>query len=112
MADQTTASDAVDDLAVGPFHWRLLVATGSVLCFTAIEILPISFVLPAIIDPWRLSGLGAELLGSAALVGIVFGSGFEGWYADRFGRVFGFQWSVLCYSLFAPCRVSFSRVFS
>jgi putative MFS transporter len=101
MSERTTVSDAVDDLVVGQFHRRLLVITGCVLSFTAVEVLSISFVLPSLIDTWNLSGLAAGVLGSAALVGIMLGSWFGGWYADRFGRVSGLQLSVLCYSLFA-----------
>ncbi|MEY7851073.1 MFS transporter [Natrarchaeobius sp. A-rgal3] len=101
MSDGTTVSDVVDDLSTGPFHRRLLLITGCALCFTAVEILSISFVLPVLIDSWSLSGLAAGLLGSSALVGIMFGSWFGGWYADRVGRVSGLQWAVLCYSLFA-----------
>jgi len=101
MTDRTTVSDAVDALAVGQYHRRLLIVTGCVLSFTTVEILSISFVLPALIDAWGLSGFAAGLLGSATLVGVMFGSWFGGWYADRFGRVVGLQWSVLCYSVFA-----------
>jgi len=101
MTDRTTVSDAVDALAVGQHHRRLLVVTGCVLSFTAVEVLCISFALPALIDAWSLSGPAAGLLGSATLVGVMLGSWFGGWCADRFGRVVGLQWSVLCYSVFA-----------
>jgi putative MFS transporter len=65
------------------------------------EVIIISFTLPVLIDAWGLSGLSAGLLGSASLMGMILGNWLWGWYADRYGRIAAFQWTVLSYSVFA-----------
>lgn len=98
MADERSVGEALDAIPAGPFHRRLLLLTGTVLSFAAVEILLVSFVLPELVAAWDLSGLLAGLLGSASLVGMTGGSSVGGWYADRTGRVTALRWSVVGYA--------------
>jgi putative MFS transporter len=103
MAGQgtVTVSEVLDRIPVGAFHQRLLVICGSVWAFDAMEVLIISLALPVLNEVWGLSGLAAGLLGSATLLGMVIGNWGWGWYADRYGRMGAFQWTVLIYAVFA-----------
>lgn len=101
MSDEVSVADAVDTVATGPFQRYLLVVTGGVMSFAAVEILVISFVLPDLIEAWGLSGFLAGILGSASLIGMVAGTSLGGWYADQRGRVTALKWSVVGYSLSA-----------
>ena len=94
-------AEALDRIPVGSFHHRLLAVCGSAWAFDGMEVILISFTLPVLIGAWGLSGLSAGLLGSASLLGMVFGNWGWGWYADRHGRKPAFQWTVLTYALFA-----------
>lgn len=97
----TTVADAVDSIPVGQYHRRLLVVTGALMGFAAVEILIISFVLPTLVGQWNLSGIQAGALGSAGLVGLTVGNPVGGWAADRWGRVGALRVSVIGYSAFA-----------
>lgn len=96
--DEVSVADAVRSVTTGSFQRRLLAVTGAVMCFGAVEILVISFVLPDLIETWRLSGFFAGLLGSASLIGMAGGTALGGWYADQRGRVTALKWSVVGYS--------------
>ena len=91
----------LDAIPVGRFHRRLLAICGSAWAFDGMEVIIISFTLPVLIEAWGLTGTAAGLLGSASLMGMIVGNWGWGWYADRYGRVGAFQWTVLTYSLFA-----------
>lgn len=112
MSGARTVADAVDALSTGRFHRRLLGLTGVVLGFAALEILVISFVLPALVAAWGLSSLEAGVLGSASLVGIMGGNWVGGWLADRRGRVGALRWSVLGYSACAAATALAVDVYS
>jgi putative MFS transporter len=97
----TTVSEVLDRIPVGTFHHRLLAICGSAWAFDGMEVIVISFTLPALIGAWELSGLSAGLLGAASLMGMIAGNWGWGWYADRHGRKAAFEWTVLAYSVFA-----------
>ncbi|WP_267640587.1 MFS transporter [Haloarchaeobius amylolyticus] len=102
MADDTVSvSQVLDRIPVGAFHRRLLAICGSAWAFDGMEVIIISFTLPVLVGAWELSGLTAGLLGSASLMGMIVGNWGWGWYADRYGRIDAFQWTVLTYSVFA-----------
>ncbi len=102
MADQTVSiSQVLDRIPVGAFHRRLLAICGSAWAFDGMEVIIISFTLPILVGAWGLSGLSAGLLGAASLMGMIVGNWGWGWYADQYGRIGAFQWTVLTYSVFA-----------
>ena len=99
--DTVTVAEVLDSIPVGAFHRRLLAVCGSAWAFDGMEVIIISFTLPVLIGAWGLSGLAAGLLGAASLMGMILGNWGWGWYADQYGRKGAFQWTVLCYSVFA-----------
>ncbi|WP_115865257.1 MFS transporter [Halorussus litoreus] len=99
--ESVTVSQVIDRIPVGRFHRRLLAICGSAWAFDGMEVIIISFTLPVLIGAWELSGFAAGLLGSASLMGMIAGNWLWGWYADEYGRVDAFQWTVLSYSVFA-----------
>jgi putative MFS transporter len=99
--EAVTVSQVMDRIPVGAFHHRLLAICGSAWAFDGMEVIIISFTLPVLIGAWELSGLTAGLLGAASLMGMILGNWGWGWYADRYGRIDAFQWTVLTYSVFA-----------
>lgn len=96
-----SVSEVIDRIPVGRYHHRLLAICGSAWAFDGMEVIVISFTLPALIAAWGLSGLSAGLLGAASLMGMIAGNWGWGYYADRYGRKRAFQWTVLTYSVFA-----------
>jgi putative MFS transporter len=52
-------------------------------------------------EVWSLTGAQAGIVGSASLLGMVFGSGLTGRFADRRGRVTAFQLMVSIYAVSA-----------
>ncbi|MFB6096139.1 MAG: MFS transporter [Haloferacaceae archaeon] len=99
-AGTVSVAQMMDRIPVGRFHRRLLAICGSAWAFDGMEVIVISFTLPALIGAWGLSGTAAGVLGSASLMGMVVGNWGWGWYADRYGRKGAFQWTVLFYSVF------------
>jgi putative MFS transporter len=61
----------------------------------AMEVLLISFALPAIRQEWGLSTAQAGLLGTAIFLGMLAGAWFWGTLSDRIGRKLGFILTVL-----------------
>ncbi|MEA5385758.1 MFS transporter [Haloarculaceae archaeon H-GB11] len=101
MGDSSsTVGEVIDGIPLGRFHRRMLAVTGVVWATTAVEILIISFTIPIFVDIWSLSSLQAGLLGSAGLLGMIFGNSLGGWYADRFGRKTALAMSVAFFSVF------------
>jgi len=100
-SDAVPVSRVLDHIPVGRFHRRLLAICGSAWAFDGMEVIVISFTLPVLVGAWGLSGLGAGLLGSASLMGMIVGNWGWGWFADRRGRQPAFQWTVLTYAVFA-----------
>ncbi len=108
----TEIGDVIDDIPVGRFHRTLLVATGAVWASTAFGVLSISFVLPTLIQAWNLSGTAAGLLGSATLVGMIFGTPLGGRYADAVGRTTALAWIVTGFSVFTALTALATGLYS
>jgi putative MFS transporter len=88
----------LDRIPIGRYHRRLLLIAGFAWALAAMEILLVSFTLSRMSEAWSLSGAEAGMLGSASLLGMVFGSWLGGWAADRRGRVATFQLAVFVYA--------------
>lgn len=97
----TPVGEVLDGIPLGAYHRRLLGITGLAWALAAVEVLLISFTLPAMTDVWSLTGAQAGMLGSASLLGMVFGSALTGRFADRSGRVTAFQLMVSIYAVAA-----------
>jgi putative MFS transporter len=66
----------------------------------AMEVLLISFVLPAVGEEWGLSNTQKGLLGTAVFLGMLVGAWGWGWISDRIGRKTGFISTVAIDSIF------------
>jgi putative MFS transporter len=95
-----TIEDAIEQIGVGRFQHRLLVICGTGWAADAMEVLIISFVIPAVIAEWGLTNAQAGLLGTAIFVGMLVGAWFWGTISDYVGRILGFQLTVLIDSVF------------
>jgi putative MFS transporter len=100
-SDPTPVGEVLDRIPIGPYHRRLLGVTGAAWALAAVEVLLISFTLPVMTETWGLSGAEAGVLGSASLLGMVFGSALSGRFADRNGRVGALRAMVAVYALSA-----------
>ena len=92
--------DVIDEIGFGPFQRKLMVICGVGWAADAMEVLLISFVLPAIIKEWGLSTGQAGFLGTAIFLGMLGGAWFWGTISDYIGRKLGFQLTVLIDSVF------------
>jgi putative MFS transporter len=95
-----TIDEAIEQIGVGRFQWRLLGVNGLVWAADAMEVLIIGFVLPAIIALWNLTSAQAGLVGSATFAGMFVGAYGWGLIADRVGRRKVFLLTVLLDALF------------
>lgn len=90
-----TFDEAIDRVGLGRFQRRLLAICGAGWAADAMEVLLISFALPAIRQEWGLTPAQAGLLGTAIFVGMLTGAWFWGAISDRIGRKLGFILTVL-----------------
>lgn len=73
-------------IGVGPYHWALLALCGWANAADAVEILVVSFILPATQTELHLSDQEKGLLTSVIFVGMMFGGWLWGVFADLRGR--------------------------
>lgn len=90
-----TVDEAIEQIGVGRFQWRLLFVNGLVWASDAMEVLIVGFVLPAIIALWALTPAQAGLVGAATFAGMFVGAWGWGAAADRIGRRRVFLLTVL-----------------
>jgi len=96
----TTVEQAIEDIGVGRFQYKLLAICGAGWAADAMEVIIIAFVLPSVIRQWQLSTAQAGYMGTAIFIGMLIGAWFWGTITDRIGRKFGFQMTVLVDSIF------------
>lgn len=94
-----SVGSTLDHISTGGVHRRLLGLVGAAWALAAMEVLLVSFALPALIRQWSLSGPVAGALGSATVLGMAVGSWTGGWCAGRFGRVRTLTWAVAGYAV-------------
>lgn len=85
----TTAMVAarLDRLPLSSWHVRVRLILGIATFFDAVDLLAISFALPAIAGPWHLSPQQIGAIISAAFVGQLIGALVGGWVAEMLGRL-------------------------
>jgi putative MFS transporter len=77
----------LDRLPVSSWHIRVRLILGIATFFDAVDLLAISFALPAIVGPWHLSPQQVGGVISAAFIGQIIGAIVGGWSAEVFGRL-------------------------
>jgi MFS transporter, putative metabolite:H+ symporter len=77
----------LDRLPVSSWHIRVRLVLGIATFFDAMDLLAISFAVPAIAGPWQLSPQQIGLIISAAFAGQLVGAVTAGWAAEMFGRL-------------------------
>lgn len=90
-----TFEEAIDRVGLGRFQFKLMAICGAGWAADAMEVLLISFALPAIRQEWKLTTAQAGLLGTAIFLGMLAGAWFWGTLSDRIGRKLGFILTVL-----------------
>ncbi len=100
-----TIDEAIEQIGVGRFQWRLLGVNGLTWAADAMEVLMIGFLIGPLSLPVAEGGFGvtrpqAALVGSATFAGMFFGAWLWGMLADRIGRRSVFMWTVLQTALF------------
>ncbi len=95
-----TFDEAIDQVGVGRFQNKLMVICGLGWAADAMEVLLISFALPAIGQEWGLTNPQKGLLGTAIFLGMLAGAWVWGRLSDIIGRKIGFVSTVAIDSIF------------
>lgn len=95
-----TIEDAIEEIGVGRFQYKLLLICGAGWAADAMEVIIIAFVIPAVIRDWSLSSGQAGFIGTAIFIGMLAGAWFWGTITDHVGRKLGFELTVLVDSVF------------
>ncbi len=100
MPQTLTLDDALQRAGFGRFQKKLMVICGLGWAADAMEVLLISFALPAIGQEWGLSAAQKGLLGTAIFLGMLAGAWLWGSLSDHIGRKAGFISTVAIDSVF------------
>ncbi len=98
-ATDRSIAGRLDNLRVGGFHRRLLLASGLGWMFDAMDVGLVSFVLAALVGEWKLHPSQVGFIASAGFLGMFAGALIAGLLADRLGRKPLFQSTLLVYSV-------------
>jgi len=92
--------DAIQTVGFGRFQTKLMILCGLGWAADAMEVLLISFALPAISQEWDLTNTQKGLLSTAIFLGMLVGAFFWGRLSDLIGRKAGFISTVAIDSVF------------
>lgn len=92
--------NAIQQVGFGRFQTKLMIICGLGWAADAMEVLLISFALPAIAQEWNLTNTQKGLLGTAIFLGMLVGALVWGRVSDLFGRKVGFISTVAIDSVF------------
>ncbi len=95
-----TFDQAIEQAGFGRFQKKLMLVCGLGWAADAMEVLLISFALPAIGQEWNLTNAQKGLLGTAIFLGMLAGAWVWGRLSDLVGRKIGFVSTVAIDSLF------------
>ncbi len=95
-----TIEEAIEQIGVGRFQYKLLAICGAGWAADAMEVLIVAFVIPSVIKEWSLTTAQAGLIATAIFIGMLAGAWFWGMISDRIGRKMGFELTVLIDSIF------------
>src|SRR6202012_2193690 len=77
----------LERLPFSSFHVKVRLFLGIATFFDSVDLLAISFALPALAGPWRLSPAQIGGVISAAFAGQIIGAFLGGWAAELIGRL-------------------------
>jgi len=92
--------DAIEEIGFGRFQTKLMIICGLGWAADAMEVLLISFVLPAAGKEWGLTPAQMGFLGTAIFIGMLLGAVTWGRLSDLIGRKIGFISTVAIDSVF------------
>lgn len=95
-----TFEEAINTIGFGRFQTRLMVLCGLGWAADAMEVLLISFALPAITAEWGLTTQQGGLLSTAIFLGMLAGAWVWGRLSDLIGRKIGFVSTIAIDSIF------------
>lgn len=81
-----TLDEAIEQSKLGYFQYRLLAMCGLAFMTEGFEITLMTFLSACVGVEWELSNISKAMLSGMIFLGIVIGSLFFGWFADKFGR--------------------------
>ncbi len=94
-----TIAQRLDTLPLSRAHWRIVIVCGLGWLFDAMDAGIISFVLAVLFQKWKLTSAQIGQIGSAGLIGMFGGALLSGIIADRIGRRYLFQATLLLFSI-------------
>jgi MFS transporter, putative metabolite:H+ symporter len=89
----------LDDLPLSKVHWKIVYVCGLGWLFDAMDAGIIAFVLAVLMKQWMLSADQVGWIASVGLMGMFAGSLMSGILADRVGRKYLFQATLLIFSI-------------
>jgi MFS transporter, putative metabolite:H+ symporter len=94
-----TISERLDQLPLSKVHWKIVFVCGLGWLFDAMDAGIIAFVLAVLIKQWNLTSGQVGWIASVGLVGMFAGALMSGALADRIGRRYLFQATLLIFSI-------------
>src|SRR5919197_332080 len=110
LIDPPLPHQRLDDLPLSRFHWKLLLVSGLGWMFDAMDILVVGSVVAAVSQEWKLDATQSQWINTANVAGLFFGALAAGWLADRLGRKWVFQLTLLLYSIFSGLSAAATSV--
>src|SRR5215469_9628728 len=77
----------MERLPVSWWHVRARIIVGIGTFFDAVDLMAITYALPAFVDSWKMNPREIGLVLSAAFIGQLLGAIIAGWAAERWGRL-------------------------
>ncbi len=94
-----TISQRLDQLPLSRAHWKIVFVCGLGWLFDAMDAGIIAFVLAVLLKQWNLSAGQVGAIASIGLLGMFAGALTSGVLADRIGRKYLFQATLLVFSI-------------